>query len=102
MTRYRTLYERIVANTSAPETDTGCWLWTGRTDGKRGGQYGRLNVRVDGKHKTLQAHRAMKSIVERRPLDPVLETVEHLCREPRCCNPDHLVLLPLVVNSARR
>ncbi len=102
MKLYRSLYERIVANTAEPAGEADCWRWTGRTDGKRGGQYGRLNVRVNGKHTTLQAHRAMMTILVGRALDPVNETVEHLCREPRCCNPDHLVLLPLAANAGGR
>ena len=36
-------------------------------------------MRIDGKHTSLRAHRAMAQLFEDRPLDPEHETVEHLC-----------------------
>lgn len=102
MKRYATLYERIVANTAEPTSEQGCWLWTGRHDGKRGGEYGRMNVRENGRHHTRQPHRVMAALVEGRELHPDEETVEHLCRVTLCCNPDHLVLLSRSENSTRK
>ncbi len=35
--RYASLFERLIANSEpAPgQNECGCWLWTGKTDGKR-------------------------------------------------------------------
>ena len=100
--RYNSLYERLVANSHKPDdqNEAGCWLWTGKTDGKRW-PYGKINVRRDGRHVSLRAHRAMAEMMERRPLDPDHETVEHLCGNPLCINPDHFELIDRVDNSLR-
>ena len=47
----------------------------------------KVNVRIDGKHTSLRAHRAMAQLFEEKPLDPEHETVEHLCDNPLCVNP---------------
>lgn len=100
--RYGSLYERLVANSHKPDdqNENGCWLWAGKTDGKRW-PYGKINVRRDGKHASLRAHRAMAETLEGRPLDPDHETVEHLCGNPLCVNPDHFELIDRVDNSLR-
>ena len=48
---YGSMYERLVANSEKPDdqNECGCWLWTGKTDGKRW-HYGKVNVRIDGRH----------------------------------------------------
>jgi hypothetical protein len=60
---------------------TGCWNWTGAlTDGGYG------KVKID--RRTLRAHRAIyELLVEAVPRH--LE-MDHLCRNRRCVNPDHL------------
>lgn len=85
--RYDSLFERLVANSTRldVENENGCWIWTGKTDGR--GCYGHLNIRRDGKHVTVKAHREMFKIVW-GPLT-VDETVDHLCRVGLCINPDH-------------
>lgn len=100
--RYNSLYERLVANSNKPDdqNENGCWLWTGKTDGKPW-PYGKVNVWRYGKHVSLRAHRAMAEIMEERPLDPEHETVEHLCGNPLCVNPDHFELIDRVDNSLR-
>ena len=99
---YGSMYERLVANSEKPDdqNECGCWLWTGKTDGKRW-PYGKVNVRIEGKHVSLRAHRAMAEITEGRALDPEHETVEHLCGNPLCVNPDHFELIDRVDNSLR-
>lgn len=60
---------------------SGCWEWTA---GLWGGGYGRFVV--DGRH--VQAHRwAYESLVG--PI-PVNLQLDHLCRNRRCVNPNHL------------
>lgn len=101
--RYETLYERLIANskTRDDQNENGCWEWTGRTDGKRWA-YGRLNLRIEGKHTTRAPHRLMFEIIEGRTLHPDDETVEHRCYNRLCINPDHLILLTRVENSVAR
>ena len=62
---YGSMYERLVANSEKPDdqNECGCWLWTGKTDGKRW-PYGKVNVRIEGKHVSLRAHRAMAEITD--------------------------------------
>lgn len=100
--RYGSLFERLVANSHKldDQNENGCWLWTGTTDGKRW-PYGKVNVRVNGQHKSLRAHRVMAETMEGRPLHPDEETVEHLCGNPLCVNPDHFELIDRVDNSLR-
>jgi hypothetical protein len=61
-----------------------CWLWTGPVNPKG---YGRIG---DGRHNRY-VHRVayeelVGSIPDRMRLD-------HLCRVPRCCNPDHMEIV---------
>lgn len=64
-------------NKGAPH---GCWEWTGTT--ARG--YGYMSV--DGKPRPV--HRIAYELVI-GPI-PVNRVLDHLCRNRRCCNPDHL------------
>lgn len=72
---------------------TGCWNWTGPLD--RGG-YGQLPHRVDGTHR---AHRAFYA--ERYGAIPAGLVIDHLCRNPRCVNPDHLEAVTNTENTRR-
>jgi len=99
MARYRTLFERLVANTVEGSTlyrGCVCWLWQGKTDQPR--RYGHLNVRVDGRHRTVKAHRAMAEVILGRTLHPILETVQHGCDVTLCINPWHFDLIPNAEN----
>ena len=96
---YASMYERLVANSEKPDdqNECGCWVWTGC---KRW-PYGKVNVRIEGRHVSLRAHRAMAEVTEGRALDPEHETVEHLCGNPLCVNPDHFELIDRIDNSLR-
>lgn len=100
--KYDSLFLRLIANSEKPDdqNENGCWLWTGRTDGKRGGEYGRMNVYRGGKIKTVQPHREMEQVLLGRPLDPESETIDHLCESTLCINPDHWTLVTRAVNSS--
>jgi len=62
-----------------------CWVWQG---GKDAQGYGALTVKIADRKRRVKTHRLMYAhakggIPEGRVLD-------HLCRNPSCCNPDHL------------
>ncbi|QTD88911.1 hypothetical protein [Burkholderia anthina] len=92
MARYENMQERIIAN-SVPAADsayngTPCWIWIGAY-GSSG--YGTLNVRArTGKVKHRGAHReSLKAFTGRRLTSR--SVCKHLCNNPCCVNPDHLV-----------
>ena len=71
----------------------GCWIWNGPID--KG--YGRLYH--DGK--AYQAHRW--SYEQHRHVSLTKkETLDHLCRNTLCCNPDHLEKVSLIENIERQ
>jgi hypothetical protein len=76
------------------DPDTGCWLWVRYVDNAG---YGRITRAKPG-GSTL-AHRVY---YERRhgPI-PAGLPLDHLCRVPRCVNPDHLEPVPQRVNVHR-
>lgn len=58
----------------------GCWLWNGATVGGYGA------IKVEGR--SFRLHRLVYELIE----GPVAEGLhlDHLCRQPGCCNPQHL------------
>lgn len=72
-------------------TPDGCWEWTGC----RTRNYGR--VQVDGN--TLYSHRVIYELVC-GPIPDGLQ-LDHLCRNPPCCNPRHLEAVTSRVNTLR-
>ena len=69
----------------APDPATGCWLWRGALI--RG--YGRVRWPHGGKSaRQVMAHRAVFMASGRSIPDGL--TLDHLCRNPACVNPDHL------------
>jgi hypothetical protein len=75
------------------EKTTDCWIWKGRVSGKRG--YPQISV----SGKQLMVHRVMYEELV-RPLSN-LETLDHLCRDRKCVNPDHLEPVTLRENVQR-
>lgn len=76
--------ERLRAKT-VPDEDTGCWLWTGHV--KKNG-YGSMAIKDRGAWKTKVAHRLWFEVAV-GPIPAGLD-LDHLCRNRRCVNPDHL------------
>lgn len=72
--------------------ESGCWDWTGarQPDG-----YGRVKMAGTA----ALAHRAVYEI--HRGAIPDGMTLDHLCRNPSCVNPDHLEPVPLKANILR-
>ena len=64
---------------------TGCWGWSGGTDGHG---YGALSNRDRGKNSPEKAHRVSYE-KEFGPI-PAGKVVRHKCDNPSCTNPDHL------------
>jgi hypothetical protein len=72
---------------------SGCWEWTARKT-PRG--YGQMWDRESGK--PIYAHRFAYA----RFVGPIGNlTLDHLCRNPSCCNPIHLEPVPLAENILR-
>jgi len=65
----------------------GCWLYTGfrKWDG-----YGWLNRKVNGKPRSMTAHRYSWILAHGEPANGL--HILHRCDNPPCCNPDHLFL----------
>lgn len=99
--RYRTLYERLVANSEPadPDNPQSCWLWAG---GTKDGRYPAIAVRVPGKATPakLRAHRVMLQELHgvRFPFDDA----GHLCYTTMCIHPDHLEVQPPGINQLER
>ena len=74
------------------KADSGCWEWTGFLQNG----YGKFQ---DASGKVRMAHRVWYEHVN----GPVLTELQldHLCRNPRCVNPDHLEPVSPAVNNAR-
>lgn len=84
-----TLFWSRVDKTSS---ETGCWLWTAMKDT---GGYG--TVSWNGKMK--KSHR-ISYLLTRGEVSKAL-TLDHLCRNRACVNPDHLEPVTMRVNALR-
>lgn len=115
--RYDSLFARLVANTAEPEWSRACWNWTA---GLHVRGYARVNVwdAERGKSILRLGHRLMWAEINRpltvewvdeftyRLVEPLPleydDTVDHLCLNRRCINPDHLRLLSRADNTRHR
>lgn len=70
----------------------GCWLW--KSEGYSGG-YGRITLRGKRWMAHAIAYELFKGHAEKG------QVVDHLCRRPRCCNPEHLEAVTSSVNTLR-
>ena len=70
----------------------GCWVWVGLLNA-----YGYGEFNVNRRH--LGAHRFSYTTIK-GPIPEGLE-LDHLCRVPRCVNPDHLEAVTHQVNNMR-
>ena len=77
-------------------SDSGCWEWTGAL--KPNG-YGIFAIKKNCIQKVFNAHRWIYEY-HRGPIPEGL-TIDHLCRNRKCVNPDHLEAVSLKVNLLR-
>lgn len=82
---------------SKVEKTEGCWVWVGNTTGRRPGRVGYGSIVMGGR--SVLAHRWSYE----HHVGPIPEgwVIDHLCRETRCVNPDHLEAVTLQENSRR-
>lgn len=73
----------------------GCWVWTGTSC--RG--YGHFSVTTDGRERSPKAHRWSWESAN-GPIPEGLQ-IDHLCRNTRCVNPDHMEAVTPGENSRR-
>lgn len=85
---------------------SGCWLWTATTFGPR--KYPHIRYPHCTGYDPLDSERSryttpyrLMFMLKRGPIPPGM-TVDHICFNPLCCNPDHLQLLTRGQNAARK
>ena len=79
------LIDRLWAKSK--KTESGCWEWYGANNGVG---YGVINVKIGGAKPLMLVHRvAYELLVEAIPVGKILL---HTCDNPKCWNPDHLVV----------
>jgi hypothetical protein len=78
--------------------ESGCWEWQGSRGGSKG-EYGAFSMTALGRP-TTQAHRAAWTLL-RGPI-PEGFSIDHLCRNTICVNPDHLEPVEPGENTRRR
>lgn len=71
----------------------GCWIWTSAVRRR----YGRFAVSTG---KQVSAHRFSYELVH-GAIDPSM-TIDHLCQNTLCVNPDHMEVVTLLENIHRR
>ncbi len=86
-----TVEERFAAKYEV--ATSGCWLWTSSRFRNGYGQF------RDKRFPTALAHR-VSWLLHRGPIPDGMQT-DHLCRNPRCVNPDHMELVTNRENSRR-
>jgi len=93
MTRARPLLDRLLEKIEKDES-SGCWNFMGSLDPSG---YGCIKT-GDGNRNT-KAHRAAFRLLKGEI--PEGRVIDHLCKNRRCCNPDHLEAVPFLINVRR-
>lgn len=88
-----TFEQRLLGRYQIEET-TGCWLWVGTLTW---GGYGQI-----ARHgRNVTAHRAMWEYHHGETI-PKGMTIDHLCLNRRCVNPEHVEVVTYSQNNLRR
>lgn len=102
--KHASIFARLVANTYEPESENGCWLWSGYY--LKSYKYAKIDLRINGKKISFQAHK-MALVISELHSDATKDEilcchmllrlaklqVNHLCCKSLCINPDHLELV---------
>lgn len=88
-------FARFWANVAVSADPAACWNWIGDVFADRGG-YGRFHVGGEA----LRANRVAYTMAG--GLIPPGDVVRHVCDNPRCCNPAHLVVGTFADNARDR
>lgn len=94
-TEYKKIDPKIRFEAKIEKTST-CWIWHGTLHANG---YGLFGIRINKISKKIWAHRYSFELYK-RPLLPG-DTVDHLCFNPQCVNPDHLEAVSIGENSRR-
>jgi HNH endonuclease len=81
-------------NRIIPEPNSGCWIWIGPLRDKKEGYGGAMWA-----GRAWRTHRLVYTLLK-APVPSEL-TIDHLCRNRICCNPDHLEVVTRRVNVER-
>ena len=76
--------------------ENGCWNWTGKI-AKNG--YGHITYPNKNDRKTYLIHRITYALFKSEI--PIGMTIDHLCRNRKCCNPEHLEIVTSKENTLR-
>lgn len=83
------MFERVFnyPDTTYTPAANGCWIWNSGLDAHG---YGQINCPTENgkRHPPLKAHRVIYELLK-EPIPVGLE-IDHLCRNRRCVNPDHM------------
>ncbi len=96
---YICLEQRLILN-SVLDPETGCWVWISSRDKRASTPYGKINLWIDGRTVTRQAH-----IVSYETFIgpvPCGHELDHICRYGFCIAPYHLEPVLPIVNKDRR